>query len=81
MQAYNIEIGQYQQNTNIISNSNNITFVNTGAISVQINTFTLLAGASLSIGGNENEIDRTRNEKLLRLIKKTIIIKKYVFFN
>ena len=59
MQAYNIEIGEYQQNTNIISNTNNITFINTGAISVQINTFTLVAGASLSIGGNENEVDKT----------------------
>ena len=59
MQSYNIEIGQYQQNTNIISNCNNITFINTGTISVQVNTFTIVAGASLSIGGNENEIDRT----------------------
>ena len=59
MQNYRIDIGQYQQNINIISDCNNITFVNTGAISVQVNTFTIVAGASLSIGGNQNEIDRT----------------------
>ena len=56
---YKIEISQYQQNYNIISNCNNITFINTGAISVKINQFTLVAGASLSIGGNANEIDTT----------------------
>lgn len=59
MQSFKIEIGQYQQNTNIISDSNNITFINTGAINVEISTFTLIPNASLSIGGNENEIDRT----------------------
>lgn len=56
---YKIEINQYQQNFNIISNCNNITFINSGAIAVQINQFTLVAGASLSIGGNANEIDTT----------------------
>ena len=34
---YKIEINQYQQNFNLISNCNNITFINTGAITVQIN--------------------------------------------
>ena len=56
---YKIELAQYQQNYNLISNCNNITFINTGAISVQINQFILVAGASLSIGGNANEIDTT----------------------
>lgn len=56
---YKIELNQYQQNYNIVSNCNNITFINTGAIAVQINQFTLVAGASLSIGGNANEIDTT----------------------
>jgi hypothetical protein len=56
---YKIEINQYQQNFNLISNCNNITFINTGAVTVQVNQFTLVAGASLSIGGNENEIDAT----------------------
>jgi hypothetical protein len=59
MQNYRIDIGQYQQNINIISDCNNITFINTGTIDVQVNTFTIVAGASLSIGGNAEEIDRT----------------------
>lgn len=56
---YRIEIQQYQQNYNVIAQCNNITFVNTGTINVQINTFILVPNSSLSIGGNENEIDTT----------------------
>jgi hypothetical protein len=56
---YRIEIQQYQQNYNVISQCNNITFINNGTINVQINQFTLVPNASLSIGGNENEIDTT----------------------
>jgi hypothetical protein len=56
---YRIEIQQYQQNYNVIAQCNNITFINNGAINVQINQFTLVPNASLSIGGNENEIDIT----------------------
>ena len=56
---FKIEINQYQQNFNLISNCNNITFINVGTIDVQINQFILVAGASLQIGGNENEIDTT----------------------
>jgi len=56
---YRIEIQQYQQNYNVISQCNNITFINTGSINVQINQFTLVPNSSLAIGGNENEIDTT----------------------
>ena len=56
---YRIEIQQYQQNYNVTSQCNNITFINNGASTIQINNFNLVAGASLSIGGNENEIDTT----------------------
>ena len=59
MQKYIIDIGQYQQNINIISDCNNITFINTGTINVQIGTFTLVPNASLAIGGNAGEIDKT----------------------
>jgi hypothetical protein len=56
---FRIELYQYQQNTSIASNCNNITFINNGLTTIQINNFNLVAGASLSIGGNENEIDST----------------------
>jgi hypothetical protein len=56
---FRIELYQYQQNFSIGSNCNNITFINNGASTIQINSFNLVAGASLSIGGNENEIDTT----------------------
>jgi hypothetical protein len=56
---FRIELYQYQQNTSIGSNCNNITFINNGVATIQINNFNLVAGASLSIGGNENEIDTT----------------------
>ena len=56
---FRIELYQYQQNYSIASNCNNITFINNGASTIQINAFNLIAGSSLSIGGNENEIDTT----------------------
>ena len=56
---YRIEIQQYQQNYNVTSQCNNITFINNGTINVQIGTFILVPNASLAIGGNENELDIT----------------------
>ena len=56
---FRIELYQYQQNYSIASNCNNITFINNGASTIQINAFNLIAGSSLSIGGHENEIDTT----------------------
>ena len=56
---FRVELYQYQQNYSIASNCNNITFINNGASTIQINAFNLIAGSSLSIGGNENEIDTT----------------------
>ena len=57
---YRIELLQYQQNIVIDANCNNITFINIGAINVKVNSFTLVPNSSLSIGGNENEIDVTK---------------------
>lgn len=59
MKKYKIELLQYYQNTVINSGCNGITFINTGAISVQINQFVLAPGASISIGANEGEEDCT----------------------
>jgi hypothetical protein len=56
---FRIELYQYQQTTSLQSNCNNITFINNGATTIQINNFNVVAGASLQIGGNENEIDTT----------------------
>jgi hypothetical protein len=56
---FRIELYQYQQNTSLQSNCNNITFINNGATTIQINNFNIVAGGQLQIGGNENEIDTT----------------------
>jgi hypothetical protein len=56
---FRIELYQYQQNYSIGSNCNNITFINNGASTIQINNFNLVAGASLQIGGNADELDTT----------------------
>jgi hypothetical protein len=56
---FRIELYQFQQNTSLASNCNNITFINNGAATIQINNFNLIAGSSLAIGGNENELDTT----------------------
>lgn len=59
MKKYIIDIIQYATNNNLTANCNAITFVNVGTTSCYINKFVLAAGASLSINGNENEIDVT----------------------
>jgi hypothetical protein len=59
MKRYVLDFQQYANNNNIVSDCNAITFVNTGTVDVFVNKFLLVAGASLVIGGNENEIDTT----------------------
>jgi hypothetical protein len=59
MKRYKIEFSQYSATIKIDSNCNSISFVNAGTIDCTINQFILPAGASLSIDGNENEIDTT----------------------
>lgn len=46
--------------TEIRSDCNAITFINQGTADVLINNFTLQAGATLEIAGNEDEIDVTK---------------------
>jgi len=57
---YNIAIRVIQQGGVIPSNCNAITFINTSLIdTVKINTFPIQPGQSLTIEGNENELDIT----------------------
>ena len=56
---YKNEFFQYLQTVRIPSNCNAITFMNNGLVDAKINTMPLLAGQSLSINGNENEMDAT----------------------
>lgn len=56
---YRTEFTQYTQNTQIQGNCNAITFINTGAINVQVNQFILEPSAQITIGGNAGEIDKT----------------------
>jgi hypothetical protein len=51
---------QYQESITFIPGSNAITFINNGATTVTVNNIPLAVGASLSIEGNENEIDTTQ---------------------
>jgi hypothetical protein len=60
MKKYTIVIQQYQQSTSFAPGSNAITFVNNGGSIVLLNNIPLAIGASLSIEGNENEIDVTQ---------------------
>jgi hypothetical protein len=60
MKKYTIVIQQYQQSTSFVPGSNAITFINNGGSIVLLNNITLAIGASLSIEGNENEIDVTQ---------------------
>jgi hypothetical protein len=60
MKKYTIVIQQYQQSTAFVPGSNAITFINNGASIVLLNNIPLAIGASLSIEGNESEIDITQ---------------------
>jgi hypothetical protein len=60
MKKYTIVIQQYQQSTSFLPGSNAITFINNGGSIVLLNNIPLAIGASLSIEGNENEIDVTQ---------------------
>jgi hypothetical protein len=62
MKKYYLDFQQYGTNTPLASNCNAITFINVGATDCYINKFLLASGASLSITGNENEIDVTTYE-------------------
>ncbi len=59
MANYRTEFLQYTTDDTIISNCNSIAFINGGTVTVTIDKFELLAGASLSIDGNENEKNLT----------------------
>jgi hypothetical protein len=56
---YKIEVMSYNSNYNIVSNCNAITFYNNGTVDCKISTIPLPAGQSLSIEGNNDEIDTT----------------------
>lgn len=56
---YSFEFIQYSATIRIPSNCNVITFINNGTIDCKINTMPLLAGQTLELAGNENEIDTT----------------------
>lgn len=62
MKKYYLDFQQYGSNTPLASQCNAITFINIGASDCYINKFLLATGASLSITGNENEIDTTTYE-------------------
>jgi len=51
---------QYQESITFIPGSNAITFINNGGSQVFVNNIPLPIGASLSIEGNNDEIDTTQ---------------------
>jgi hypothetical protein len=59
MKQYIVDVIQYATNNTLTSNCNAITFINTGTTNCFISKFLLAPNASLSISGNENEIDVT----------------------
>jgi Na+-transporting NADH:ubiquinone oxidoreductase subunit NqrF len=65
---YKIEFTQYNdQNIQVISNCNAITFINNGTLAIVINSILEIpAGGSIAIEGNENEIDVTTYNLVVR---------------
>lgn len=65
---YKVEFTQYNdQNIQVISNCNAITFINNGTLAIVINNILEIpAGGSIAIEGNENEIDTTTYNLVVR---------------
>lgn len=59
MRNYKIEIQDYAVNQKLKPLCNAITFINGGTNTLTVNKLPLLPNQSLSIEGNENEIDTT----------------------
>jgi hypothetical protein len=59
-QQFYLETKIYITNARISSNSNAITFINTGSVNLTINDLTLAPGQSFGVTGNDNEIDTTQ---------------------
>jgi len=59
-QQFYLETKIYITNSRISSNSNAITFINTGSVNLTINDLTLAPGQSFGVTGNDNEIDTTQ---------------------
>lgn len=53
---YTIETKVVSSNGSTDSNSNSITFINTGSVAVNVDNVILQPGQQLAITGNENEI-------------------------
>jgi hypothetical protein len=60
MKKYIVEVLKYVQNTKLESNCNSLQFINTGTQTLTINTVQLLPSQTLTISGNENEMDVTQ---------------------
>jgi Na+-transporting NADH:ubiquinone oxidoreductase subunit NqrF len=77
---YKIEFTQYNnQNIEVISNCNAITFINNGTLAIVINNILEIpAGGSVAIEGNANEIDTTTYNVIVR---DTCIVLRKLFLN
>ena len=76
---FKIEFTQYnEQNIQVISNCNAITFINNGAtLPITINNvLDIPVGGSIAIEGNENEIDTTTYNVV---VKETCIVLRKLF--
>lgn len=60
------------------SNCNEITFINTGAVSVRVNTLTLIPGQQYVSSGNAGEINLTRYNVVLNGGSVIVIRKIYI---
>jgi hypothetical protein len=60
MRKFRTEFVQYTSDSTIFSDCNSLAFINNGTIAVTIDKFSLPSGASLSIDGNENEMNTTQ---------------------
>lgn len=60
MQKYKIDVLNYRYSYQVKSDCNDITFYNSGAVNITLNSSLVLTpGASISFSGNEREIDTT----------------------
>ena len=81
MQKYKIDVLNYRNSNQVRSDCNDITFFNSGAVNITLNSSLVLApGQSISFPGNEREIDTTIYTWTIAPGNGSIIIFRKIFY-
>jgi hypothetical protein len=81
MQKYKIDVLNYKTSNQVRSDCNDITFFNSGAVNITLNSSLVLnPGSSISFSGNEREIDTTIYSFVIAPGNGSIIIFRKIYY-